>query len=206
MIYIICFVNRSGSSHLCSLLAHAGLGVPQEYYLPTEFSARRVHWNVEDPDPANYLSSIAQKQGDVAGVKINWNHFQLLLQETDINKHDLRYIYLTRRDKIKQAISWVKAMQTGSWSCHSKPLHIPIYDSAAIDAQYNMILDQEFKWTQWLANKNHLKLEYEDITVDTVNMIADFLGVQTKTSPTSAFQIQRDDLNEEWERKYRAGL
>ena len=123
MYYVICFVNRSGSNYICDLLKNAGIGNPTEYYYPLDFRKRvRFQFRANkkfDPQatsPAEYWRRVCESQGNIVGVKANWNAFQVFRSEVDIRDLDLRYVYLTRKDKLRQAISWYRADHTEKWS------------------------------------------------------------------------------------------
>src|SRR5690349_5494217 len=130
--YFICTTPRSGSYLLCEALISSGLaGRPSEYFLPTFeklFSGEWGTWTYRE-----YLERLFQEtatQNGVFGAKVHWASMHPLLEKLGqfpewrgvpakdvLNQafHNPRFIWLTRRVKVRQAISYSKAMQTGIW-------------------------------------------------------------------------------------------
>lgn len=132
--YIVCATQRSGSTLLCHLLTNTNkVGHPKEYLLPTHNS--KVSF-----DEDNYLQYVcdsleahASEEG-ITGVKIMDNHFLELLErlhssKSSDTKSDLetlcdvfpavKFIFVTRENKLRQAISLARAEQSNQWEKHS---------------------------------------------------------------------------------------
>jgi LPS sulfotransferase NodH len=62
-----------------------------------------------------------------------------------------RYIQVLRRDKERQAISLVRAEQTGSWATPQSPGGRSEYDSARLDHTLALLLRLENAWNEALA-------------------------------------------------------
>ena len=130
--YLIMATPRSGSYLCCESLINTHLaGHPTEYFGPvqTRVLSKRLH-------ASNYIECLAwilrkgTTPNGVFGGKVLWQFhedlaerlreidgceklsFAELLSETFPNLH---YIWATRRDKVKQAISFWKASQTRAW-------------------------------------------------------------------------------------------
>lgn len=210
--YAICFVMRSGSNWLCDLLKRAGLGVPAEYYFPLSFAERssrhefpaNPHFHPSTKTPADYWRNIEQSQGQVVGLKLGWQSFEVLQSEVEISDLDLKYLYLTRRDKLRQAISWYRAGCTKRWTVFNQAKSAePPFNLAEIDKHLGYIAEHEQHWETYLNGKQHLRLEYESMSLETIDEIASFLGLEIGNRPTTSYQILRDDLTEEFVRRYR---
>jgi LPS sulfotransferase NodH len=124
--YIICATPRSGSNLLCEALTLSGVaGMPQEYF---------VHWESAQSvvPPAEYLDQVLTLGTDagVFGMKIMWSSFDVFVRNLrsvigdadcppwDVVTRifpDLRWVRITRDDKVRQAISLAKARQSGEW-------------------------------------------------------------------------------------------
>jgi trehalose 2-sulfotransferase len=130
--YLILATPRSGSYLLCEALINTQVaGRPTEY-----FGTPQIRALLKQGGLANFAACLARilQEGStpngVFGAKIIWEfreYFIDRLREIDGYEKlpmpqllstvfpNLRYIWITRRDKVRQAISYWKALQTGSW-------------------------------------------------------------------------------------------
>ena len=130
--YMICATPRSGSTLLCEALRNTNLaGNPDEYFGPMHIKRWTEKWHTSSEK--NYLEKvIAHGMGEngVWGIKVMRLYWQNVIShlqsatntaempETELlNAYfpDLRYIWITRRDKVRQAISWMKFVQGAAW-------------------------------------------------------------------------------------------
>lgn len=226
--YIICSQPRSGTHLLRSLLKGLCVGNPIELlgYLHTT-----------DPDSNFYLKDLDSiyktcSEGDICGATFHWNQFingmnrlRKLTGEQDQSDFELlndifpnlHFIHLYRMNKIKQAISLVKAKQSRpyriagrieEWSPEYQPRWIrqAIVDYAA----------WEVGWQEFFAKHNIIPhfVTYEFLCEDKVNSISnllDFLGIEhQKNNISLAEQISGIKLsprlwnrvNESWYEKF----
>ena len=126
--YLIFATPRSGSYLLCEALTNTGLaGQPLEHFSQYKIVGR-------GQSMADYLDLIMGKTtspNGVFGAKIIWQFFEDFIDEvrTIAGYRDvavcelmpaifpgLRYIWITRRDKVRQAVSYWKAVQSGVWA------------------------------------------------------------------------------------------
>jgi trehalose 2-sulfotransferase len=137
--YIIYSTQRTGSFLLCEALNKTKLaGRPREYFTPGFVKFYAKHWEISLHDVSKWqlgedyfrrMYATATPNG-VFGVKIIWHTFAYCLEQirilegneqltppellqTAFPQH--RTILTTRRDKVRQAISWWKASKTGIW-------------------------------------------------------------------------------------------
>ena len=137
--YVICGSQRSGSNLLCEALWLAGAGRPDEYFIYWYMAARDpagLQTDFARPwlvPPAEYLEKVLEKgttPNGVFGVKIMWNYFDLVIDNLralpgyrDLPPPEvlgrafpnLRYVYISREDKARQAVSLAKAIQSRKW-------------------------------------------------------------------------------------------
>lgn len=132
MSYLIMATPRSGSYLLCEALINTNLaGCPTEYFGPAQTRAFLQEEN--GPDYATCLARILQEgttPNGVFGAKIIWQFLENFVDHLqDIPGYEklpapqllsmvfphLSYIWITRRDKVRQAISYWKALQTHRW-------------------------------------------------------------------------------------------
>ncbi len=128
--YIICGTPRSGTTLLCEALWLTGVaGRPTEYF---HAWATRT-----DGQPAPRAEDLRRVRADgsssngVFGAKIMWEHFQDALRDLRAITGDreapahhlletvfpgLHYIQTLRRDKVRQAVSLAKAVQSNHWA------------------------------------------------------------------------------------------
>ena len=229
--YLICATNRTGSFLLCEALKNTGLaGNPEEYFWRGDEPFWKERWGVSDY--GDYLIKAIEQgttSNGVFGAKIMWGYFDdftgKLKQIPDYRSADLpsllqhvfpnlHYISITRRDKVRQAISFWRAIDTGIWAWNSDepsaPQKEPVYNYQAIADLRQEIVKHEAEWEAYF-NACHVKpfrivyedfvTRYEAITLEVLR----FLGI---TIPDSLeivppkMKKQADDLTETWVQTY----
>ena len=129
--YLLLSTPRSGSNLLCRGLESTNLaGTPREYFNP---SNKVWAQHGEGADPAAYVDRLLAERftpNGVFGAKLSWRHMLHLERVCRAQPRyartpmpdilaelfpNLRYLRITRRDKLRQAISFWKAYQTGVW-------------------------------------------------------------------------------------------
>ncbi len=183
--YIVASVQRSGTHLLGSILRSAGAGSPDEYFFSRYGETWEGRWG--SPSRVAYIERIFQQHTTADGVfgfVVMWVYFDRvvqMLQEIpaykNFNESQLlaavfnrpKYIWMRRRNRIQQAVSWAIALQTGVWAQKTgeKPqVHAsPRFDFNVIDDLYNRIVAGEAGWTNYF-HKNQidpLVLFYEDV-------------------------------------------
>lgn len=211
--YAICTAPRSGSNLLCQYLTSTGvLGRPLEYF---NWQGRRGN---EDPcypvDPAQQVRMILTRgttDNGVYGVKLFWYQHADTSAVLDWTRAlpNLSFVYLERRDRLAQAISWVRALQTSQYrSTH--PLNgEPAYDADMIRVRLRHL---DVEYAQWPAffsrhDVSPLRLVYEDFVGDpqrAIDDVAGMLGIPPRPIAPEGIDlaIQRDVLNDEWRTRF----
>jgi LPS sulfotransferase NodH len=229
--YLICATPRSGSFLLGEALINTGIaGCPGEYFWRGDEPGWRERWHVSTY--AGYLTK-AIEQGStpngVFGAKIMWGYFddfvtklRQLPQYTDIPVSrlmatvfpNLSYVYMTRRDKVRQAVSHWKALQTNVWGWTDEalpaPTDEPVFDFDEIDGLVQEIITHEAAWQQYFADCSvtPFTVVYEDLVPayhDTARRILEFLHVPIPTDLAFGerrMKKQADALSEEWVQRY----
>lgn len=210
---VIAFIPRSGSNYVCDMLRRTGLASPLEYYYPYDFGDRSTYWhNITDGDRIDKgLVSDRNKWFEyVVGngaVKMTWQSHEVMRQEASelLNKVQLKYLYLRRHDKLRQAISWVRAEQSGRWTSLDKCSHTCCYDRESIEQRLIDIADVETRWGRFLDKVTHVDIFYEDINYDIVTIVEQLIGKKrdhdywdTHKKIMSQYSILRDDETEKW--------
>ena len=231
--YLICGTPRSGSFLLCEALKNTGLaGTPEEYFWRGDELAWRERWGV-----ATYAEYVAAaiRQGTTGngmfGAKVMWGYwhdFTGKLRTVEGNESlpvpeilartfpRLHYIHMTRRDRVRQAVSFSKAIQTGIWASYGEepeePRREPVFDFEQIDHLVREVEAHDAAWRAYFAEAGvePLMVVYEDLVPtyeQTALHVLDYLGIAAP--PNLQFGERRmtrqaDGVTEEWVRRYRA--
>jgi LPS sulfotransferase NodH len=229
--YIIASVQRSGTHLLCSLLRNTGVaGSPDEHFLSKPGETWEGRWH--SPSRMAYVEGVLRQNTSLNGVfgtVVMWSYFERALQKlqeipayNDLKAaellaavlHQPRYIWLRRRNRIEQAVSWEIACQTGVWARKpgEKPRlrGVPKFDFKVVDEWCKRIAEHEAGWASYFRENQiePLVLFYEDMVVsarDTAERVLEFLGLQFP--PAMAFappaiEKQATHISEEWIASY----
>ncbi|MBV9269091.1 MAG: sulfotransferase, partial [Acidobacteriaceae bacterium] len=205
--YAVCSIERTGSYLLCDGLTLTGIaGQPREYFHPHHLA--RIFAEPSLSGFRAYMARIVAEgttPNGVFGFKIHWSHFENLLcrlhrfvefkpksgpEVLQTLFPNLRYIRLTRRDKVKQAISFSKARQTDVWwqmrmwvrANRRAPAAAPAYNFDALEQIIRQIELHEKNWARFLhdAGVTPLDVVYEDLVSnydDTIRRTLEYLDV-----------------------------
>jgi len=245
--YLVCASPRSGTELLCRGLAGTGVaGRPQEYFL-AEDPAKLPGWGFWEEGPfaaghevsgrESYLA-LAYRLGStpngVFGAKIHWNtlrwalaKFSELPRFASLDRAailrtafpGLRVVDVTRRDRVRQAVSWARMAQDGMWvapvgqpePAWPPPTGPPRYDYELIAALEALIAEGETGWRQLygeLGLTPH-QVIYEELSSPAgyepaIRGVLAHLGLAAYQGPIPAPQTRRQssDLNEAWVAAY----
>jgi LPS sulfotransferase NodH len=223
--YFIASSYRSGSQFLCWQLWETGvLGAPCEYLNPGyELRLLKKRFNVFSN--SNYITELLRRRtsrNGVFGMKAHFPHFEAFIKEYPPLLEalsPLTYIYISRSDKVAQAVSMAKALQTGWWTSRMEEGPKPAlrYDRAMISNCLEEVEQQDLNWRHWFETHGvtPLQVTYDDLTANAegvVRSIVELLGVQDDEREEVSVppaKKQGDETNQEWierfERETRAG-
>jgi LPS sulfotransferase NodH len=243
--YIICGTPRTGSTLLCDLLEKTGrAGLPDSFYGRAFRDEWAKEWGLPGRDKMDaaayekvYLdAAIARGKGEtpVFGLRLmreNVEDLSMALNlvypgfATDVARFErafgaVLYIHLSRADKLAQAVSYIKARQTGLW--HVAPDGKEIerlgapgesrYDFRQIEAEVEKLEAYDAGWETWFAEQGIIphRVGYEAMTLDPAAVVIGIcaeLGVQPppRTEIVPGVARLSDRTNEEWMSRYRAG-
>lgn len=201
--YLLLSTPRSGSNLLCRGLESTNLaGQPREYFNP---SSKFWLQYGEGADPAGYVDRLLTERATpngVFGAKVSWRHMlhferacRALPRYARTPLPDilaglfphLRYLRITRRDKLRQAISFWKAYQTGVWGIGAakdrEPAGPPAFDYEGITKIYQMLVRHEAGIDEFFAQSGiaPLTVVYEELVdsyEETVRVALDELGIK----------------------------
>ncbi len=193
--YVIFFTPRSGSSYLTDLIRSAGtIGDAGEVFNPK--IAAKVAGAMGSKSIEDYTDSIvrARNTDGVFGAEIVWTHLDFMFKDErqflELVKPD-RYVWLTRKDYIAQAVSIMSMGQTKLG--HAKNVTDEeiaaaraaiTYDAKRIKSAANRIVWMELQSEQFF--KRHgitpLRLDYDSMMQtpgrDVLSRIVAHLGVE----------------------------
>jgi LPS sulfotransferase NodH len=243
--YFICATPRTGSSLLLGLLDSTGVaGYPQAYFRPPDEALWAERWGIAHTpqralDYEEFVRSAltAGRTGNgVFGAKLMWGtHAEpadrlaevhpdlagddLRLLEREFGRR-LRFVRLRRDDVLAQAVSWLRAEQTGVWYVGGRGEiggsgatgAEPRFDADAIERIVRLIEEHDTGWERWFAayGIEPCRVRYEELSADldaVTHRVLDFLGLALPPDRkiTPGHRRQADRLNEEWIARYRAG-
>jgi LPS sulfotransferase NodH len=126
----------------------------------------------------------------------------------------LRYIQITRENKVRQAVSLWKAVQTQAWKREAgeevRPAVEPVFSFRAINYLVRQLTAHDASWEAYFLGLGHepLKLTYEELAQGTEEVVArvlEHLGIPVP--PDHALEVPRlsvqaDEVSEEWVRRF----
>jgi trehalose 2-sulfotransferase len=193
-------------------------------------AAQPLHplWTVETYD--RYLAwALEQGTTDngVFGAKLMWGYlgdFATLLRGIDgmaglpvpeLLAHafpGLHYVQITRRDKVRQAVSLWKAVQTQAWRAGTDAEHpaaAPVFSFRAINYLIRMLTAHDASWDAYFLGLGiePLTLTYEELAEapePVVRRVLEYVGIEPPEQidlDGPALAVQADEMSEEWVRR-----
>lgn len=182
--YVLCTSPRSGSTLLCKMLAETGVaGHPKSYFHNSDLGEWASYLGVSPSAGMDELGQIrllvdaAIEQGTtntgLFGLRLQRHSFDFffrqlrtLCQDEPTDKARFEavfgrtlFVHLTRPDKLSQAVSYVKAQQSGLWHRAAdgselerlSPPADPVYDFAALKDCRDQFIQFDRDWNDWFA-------------------------------------------------------
>ncbi len=239
--YIICATPRSGSTLLCDLLtATGGAGAPDSFLMGNPDPQWITDWGLPDPThsdrpayPSRLLAAVRRAGRGATGIcglrlmRRDLPRVEHLLARAHPDHPDTParldaafgrclFIHLSRADKLAQAVSLIRARQSGLWHRHAdgsererlSPPSPATYDRAAIAAALADFNAQDRAWDSWFAAQNitPLRLTYEQLAsapTDTLARVCTVLGITPQAWPTPATAPVADATSRDWITRFR---
>ena len=129
------------------------------------------------------------------------------------------FVHLTRRDKVAQAVSYVKAQQTGLWHAapdgteleRLSPPREPAYDATGIRSRLEEVTAHDHGWEHWFAGLeiDPLRIAYEELSegpVETLRVVLDQLGLEREAADGVEPGVAKlsDTINQDWAARFRS--
>lgn len=207
--YIVCSSPRSGSTLLAQALRDMGIGHPGEYLNPSLLDTKSPSERQAfmKPTPTAYVEHLKETRtvNGVFGLKA---HYMDLARYPEIADHvgslfpNAKYISITRRNMLRQAISAAKAAQTMAWTSHLEQRTQAKFNYFAILKNVIITLREIEWWDKFFVRHGikPLRLVYEDLDEDyegTLRKVLNFLGVEGTIQPPP-LKKQADAQTEAW--------
>jgi len=197
--YLLCITPRSGSSWLSDTLGKTGsVGLAEEHF-PTSLEAPLPRWLAQCANLHDAFR-ILQEHAPCGYFGIKGGLFQMfpLISKGLFAgpKCIFKHIYLTRRDRIGQAISLARAVKTNEW--HSFHGHTPdpnlSFEDVVFHLRYISSMEADWETVFSALQIEPLRLYYEDLVTDPSSVferIRQHLDVQWKISPPDIVSVHR---------------
>jgi LPS sulfotransferase NodH len=215
---IIACTSRTGSTMLSQLLAAYGT-LPDEYLNPPRVLIERDASGAKDyAQLCAHLVQAYSWHGSFA-VKGPFQCVIPLFLASEFPQHiqSWRFVFLTRRNHVRQAISMLMARQTQSyaaWQAPTAALRAQDYSPGKIASAIDNIVVGNAWWEKFFAvcGIEPLRVTYEDLVADqgtVVRSVAAHCGLSAgkPAAPRHPPVIRQSTmLNEDWERRFRADV
>ena len=222
--FFICAVPRSGSTLLCDLLQATGVaGSPMEYGVQENEQIWKHAYGFNDHRNyfIHYAHRLSVTGNGVFSAKLMFKQMTAfvsdlkryksidaggMIETIDLAFGKPRYIQVLRKDKERQAISLVRAEQTGSWASPQSSGRRSEYDSAHLDRALALLLRLDNAWDESLAEihlSRKMTLYYEDIVENmegSISSLLNWLQIEDHPKPfkSPSMKRQSDAMTEEW--------
>lgn len=242
--YVICTSPRSGSTLLCDLLSKTGIaGNPASYFHLPSISDWVNNFNLtqEDSEPERIVletiirAAITEGSFDTGmfGLRLQRHSFDYFTEKLAILLPGLSsdaqrfhkafgrtaFLHLTRQDKLKQAVSYVKAEQTGLWHTapdgteveRLAPPQVPTYEPARIRACIEEMKAYDHEWEKWFVTEkiDPFRIQYEALSADpvrTLSTVLDHLGLDcgAMSDVEPGVTKMADKISQDWVARFRS--
>jgi LPS sulfotransferase NodH len=234
--YVVCTIPRSGSNLLTDgLRATRRAGRPKQFFL-RKFESRYGAQLGLDPavDYPGYVRGIVNTKTSSNGVfgfkLMSWYLDAFLARMRDAHTFGnsatddlallqnafprLRFVYIIRRHKLRQALSTARALQTGLWKVQQgkRTVKEPQFDVELIEQSLREAERQEKIWERFFQRigVRPLQIEYESLCQDyegTMRGVLDFLRISlprgARIGPPATVR-QADEISRIWEERFLA--
>ena len=204
--YIICSTARSGTTLLCAMLAETGVaGRPDSFFRQVSLSDWATDWGLAPGggiDAAYLAATIEEGRGgtDLFGMRLmapdrapacaalGRLHPAARSDAARIEAAFRRtaFIHLSRADKLAQAVSLIRAEQSGLWHRNAdgsvreelEGEGTQGFDAPRIAAQIARLTELDAGWRAWFVREGltPLTLTYEELAADPTGTLARVLA------------------------------
>jgi trehalose 2-sulfotransferase len=151
----------------------------------------------------------------VFGAKLMWGYFGDVLARLGTTPDGpaverlterfgpIRWVHVTRADKVAQAVSLWRAVQTRAWSSDDPPETRPVYDARGIAHLRDRLGEQDAAWRDWFDRQmiDPHRVEYERFVAEhaaTLRGVLAHLGLEVERIPDPPMNRQGDARSDRW--------
>jgi len=254
-LYLICATERTGSSLLADCLVRTGrAGDPSELLHPNIVAALRTRSEVTVlANPLTVTRGTGRQHGraavrhpggepDARGAKVHWSHVENLARRVssldgalaadpgqlldEVFSGVTAHIWLHRRDRLRQAVSYVRAQNSGLWWRQSsdpdrgiqaepgRDDSAPAADPADVMRAVELFRTHDAAWSRYFEARGlrPLRVAYEDLVADyerVVGRVLQHIGAGLPAGgkiPPPRLARQADDYSEDLVTRIRASI
>jgi LPS sulfotransferase NodH len=241
--YVICTSPRSGSTLLCKMLTDTGIaGKPASLFYRPSLDDWMTRMEVRpgtatEPELLDAIFQAAMAKGrsanGVFGLRQQAPSFGFLCgklavlhpaEATDLDRIARTFgpplfVHLARPDKLGQAVSYLKAQQTGLWHVAAdgselerlEPHRNPEYDAETIRNCIDTMTDYDRGWNDWFEREgvDPLRISYDDLSADPVSIllsVLEHLGLDKRAADGIEPGVMKmaDATSRDWIARFRA--
>lgn len=243
---IICTSPRSGSTFLCRLLQATGkAGLPDSHFHVPSVAAWLEDHGLSATDFATdhdrlvaaFDAARVSGTGDTGmfGLRLQQHSVAFFLQKlaelypglpTDTARLEtafgkILYIHLTRPDKVDQAVSRLRAEQSGLWHKapdgteleRLSPPQEPHYDGRALARHVDDMISDDIAWQAWFAQEGVVphRISYDELSRAPLVVLAgvlEALGLDRSLTDGIALPTAKlaDEVSRSWADRFRAEI
>ncbi len=242
--YVICTAPRSGSTLLCRLLTETGVaGTPASYFHEPTLAEWTRRLGVRPAPTASDREIVAaciaaalvrgRSANRVFGLRLQRPSFEFFFANlalvhpgamSDRQRFEqvfgrTLFIHLSRADKVEQAVSCLKAEQTGLWHVLADGSDLervgtpraPEYDREAIQAWVQTMVGYDRDWNAWFAAEaiTPVRITYDELSGEpqgAVRRVLAALGLDPAAADEVSPSVRKmaDGINRDWAARFRA--
>lgn len=242
--FVICTSPRSGSTLLCKLLAATGVaGKPGSHFHEPSIASWLAYYQLEAAPGAAprdtlvriFDAAVTKGAGGTGmfGLRLQRHSFAFFVEQLGVLHPGLPndrasfeaafgrtlFIHLTRPDKVGQAVSCLKAEQTGLWHVapdgteieRNAPPAEPTYDGPGLRRLYDEFSGFDAAWPAWFAAEGirPLRITYDELSADpqaTLRRVLRGLGLDPAAADPVVPGVAKlaDQTSAEWVSRFRA--
>jgi len=151
----------------------------------------------------------------VFATKLHWPQYQSITRAgvavTDFPQ-PVSWVYVSRRDRVAQAVSLARARQSGEWSAtpaQRRRPYEPFFDAEAISRALVDVDAWSRGWDDYYRETGivPIRVVYEDLAADfagEMQRLFDELGLGVVADPDPPTRRQADAISAEWIARFRA--
>jgi LPS sulfotransferase NodH len=149
----------------------------------------------------------------VWAINLHWGHWRRATTEWGLTADDIgperTWVWLTRRDRLLQAVSMSIAAQTGRWKATSVSDRAAEYDADLIASYFNTLTEANTSWGTWFDRNEITPIlaPYEDVVADLAghfHRILGAIGIEIDTVPSPRLEKQTTTRNADWAEQFLA--